>query len=218
MNHHFKSAAIAVLLVLPAVATRADQTNLVQNLSVRLAGISQGPTETNRNIVTTTTHFVRVNTADIIKQLGTATGSSFSSAANLVLITPLGIGAPSIAVRDRAASVDVSSFFVYEVKSGTVTSSELNLKSGRGSSTDYSIQRLALLDSYDFAPLTLHLDVQGVAVESATISPNRATRSGLEAGVSGWGDQGGTDVLLEGTFQLDGGTFEIMRSGPPPNA
>ncbi|HZR19507.1 MAG TPA: hypothetical protein VFE51_19625 [Verrucomicrobiae bacterium] len=217
MNHYLQLSAIVALLLSPLAHARADQTNLVQDLRIHLDGIAQGQTVTNRNVVTTSVRFVRVNSADVIKQLGTATGNSFSSTANLVLITPLGGGTSSIAVRDGTTSVDVTSFFQYEVKSASVSSSELNLKTGRASSTEYSIQRLALVDSAGSSPLTLHFDVQGVAVDSSATSPAGTTRTGLDAAVSGWGDQNANSILLEGTFRLEGNTLEVVSSAPPPN-
>ena len=48
MKQHVKIAAVAALFVLGAVQTKADQTNLVQDLSIRLDGITQGSTVTTR--------------------------------------------------------------------------------------------------------------------------------------------------------------------------
>ena len=217
MNHHLQLSAIAALLLLPAVPSRADQTNLVQTLTIRLAGISQGDTQTSRNVVTTSVKNARVNTGEVIKQLGTATGNSFSTSARLALVTPLGgAGSASIVVRDQGSSVDVTSFFVYETKSATLTSSQSNLRTGRGDSTEYSIQHLALVDSASYAPLTLHLDLQGVAVQSTSTGPN-GSQTELDASVSGWGDENGSAVLLEGSFSLEGNTLEVVSSAPPPN-
>ena len=215
MNQHIKILAMASLFVLGGRQTRADQTNLVQTLNIHLGGITQGPTETNGNIVKTSTTFEGVITADVIKQLGTATGNSFSSKANLVVVTPLPSGSSAIVIRDGTASVDVSSFFAYEVKSGFVSSSQLNLKAGRTSSTDYSIQRLALIDSTKYPSLSLHFDVQGVAVETSMTAPSTGTRADLDANVSGSGDQAGGVLLLEGTFRVHGYLLEVVPSAPP---
>ena len=212
MIQSVKITAIVALLVSGAVELRADQTNLVQNLNIRLTGITQGRTETNGNFVRTSVDFARVGNSDVIKQLGTATGNSFSSKAKLVVVTPLPSGNSAIMIRDGTASVDVTSFFVYEQKGGFVTSSQTNLKSGRGNSTDYSIQRLALVDS----SLTLHFDVQGVAVESTSFS-NSGTQTELDASASGFGDQNGKPLILEGTFQVQGNQLEVVSTAPPPN-
>jgi hypothetical protein len=217
MNQNVKTSIAAALLVLGALVSRADQTNLVQNLSVRLGGITQGPTHTNRNIVGTSADPVRVGTLDVVQQLGTVTGHSFSDQATLVLVTPLSGGSPAIVIRDGTLAVDVTSFFVYEVKTGFVSTSESNLKSGRSNSTDFSVQRLALVDSANYPALTLHFDVQGIAVDNTTTGPNTTPRIELDANVSGWGDQSGKLLLLEGTFRVQGYSLEVVTGVTPPN-
>lgn len=217
MNQYVKTSIVAASIALfGAFLCRADQTNLVQNLSLRLGGIEQGSTQTNRNIVRTSADPVRVGTSEVIQQLGTTTGHSFSDQAILVLVTPLPGGIPAIVIRDGTSAVDVSSFFVYEIKTGFVSSSQSNLRSGRSSSTDFSVQRLALVDSANYPALTLHFDVQGIAVDTTTTGPNAAPRVELDASVSGWGDQSGKLLLLEGTFRVQGYSLEVVTSGPPP--
>jgi hypothetical protein len=218
MNQYVKTSTVAALFTLALLQCRADQTNLVQNLTIRLVAISQGPTETNRNIIRTSTDFARVGTAEVIQQLGTATGNNFSEQANLLVVTPLPGGSPAIVVRDGTSSVDVSSFFVYEVKTGFVTSSQSNTRTGRSSSTDYSVERLALVDSASFPALTLHFDVQGIAVDTMSTAPNTGPHADLNANVSGSGDQNASLLLLEGVFRIQGYSLEVVTSAPPPNA
>lgn len=217
MKQYSKLSALVALLIIGTIQSRADQTNVVQTLAIHLGGLAQGPSETNGNIIKTSTTFAGIGTADVIQQLGTSTGNSFSSKASLVIVTPLPSGNSSIQVRDGAASVDVSSFFTYEVKSDFVSSAVANVKTGRSSSTDYSIQRLALIDATGLPALTLHFDVQGVAVDTTAIT-NTGTRVELDAGVSGSGDQGGNLRLFEGTFRIYGYSLEVVPSNPPPNA
>jgi hypothetical protein len=217
MKQHVKISAVATLLVLGALQIKADQTNLVQDLGIHLKGITQGATVTTKNVVKTATDSVKVGTADVIQQLGAATGNTFSDTANLVVVTPLPSGSSAIVIRDGTASVDVTSFFVYEVKSGFVSSSQSNLKTGRASSTDCSIQRLALVDSSGSPALTLHFDVQGIATETSTTDPSTGTRTGLDASVSGSGDENGKVLLLEGMFRIQGNTLEVVSTAPPPN-
>lgn len=131
------------------------------------------------------------------------------------MVTPLSGGNSAIVVRDGAASVDVSAFFVYEVKSGVVTTAQVSLKTGRGNSSNYSIQRLALVDSPAHAPLTLHFEVQGVATETSLMLPNAPTRTELDAGVVGWGDQAGNLLLLQGSFSIHGNSLEVVPDNPP---
>jgi uncharacterized lipoprotein NlpE involved in copper resistance len=218
MIHKNKIAAMAAVLVLIAIDGRADQTNLVQSLSIQLSGIAQGQPKTNGNVVRTGFDFVRVGTGDVITQLGSATGNSFSSKAKLVVVTPLPSGSSAIVVRDGSSSADVTSFFVYEQKSEFVSTGQTNLRTGRGNSTDYSIQRLALKDSTDNATLlSLHFDVQGVAVETSFFSATAGTQTELDASVSGSGDQNGKLIILEGSFRVQGNTLEVVSTAPPPN-
>ena len=56
------AAAAAVLFVLAAFQAKADHTNLVQNISIRLSGITQGGTRTNGNVVTTSINGAHVGT------------------------------------------------------------------------------------------------------------------------------------------------------------
>lgn len=218
MNQYLKLSAVALLSILGLAQTHADQTNVVQNLSIRLAGIYQGPTETNRNIVRINPGYARVSTADVLKQLGTATGNTFSDNAKLAVVTPLDGGNSALVVRDGTTSVEVTSFFVYEMKSGSVNTSYANLRSGRSTSSEYSIQRLALVDSAGSPALTLHFDVQGIAIQTTVTTPSTGTRSRVEADVSGSGDEAGKLLILEGTFRLDGYSLEVVATAPPPNA
>jgi hypothetical protein len=218
MKQIVKLTAIAALFVVSAAHTKADQTNLVQNLSIRLSGITQGQPETSGNVVRTSVAFWRVGTGDVIKQLGSATGNSFSDQAKLVVVTPLPSGTSAIVVRDGTGSVDVTSFFVYEQKSGFVSSSHANLKTGRSGSSNYSIQRLALTDSVAYSTvLGLHFDVQGVAVETSATSAAGDTRTELDAGVSGSGDENGNLLILEGSFRVYGHTLEVVPAADPPS-
>jgi hypothetical protein len=216
MNHLFKSAALAALVAMCGTPARADETNSVQNLSVRLSGITAGKTETNRNEVRAQLDFVNVSTGELIQRLGAATGNQFSDKAKLVVVTPLAGGNSAIQVRDGSASVDVTAFFEYEIKSPSVSSGETNLRNGQASSTAYSIQRLALVDAVNSPALTLHLDVQGIAVHSSVTGSATGNQSRLEIHVSGWGDDNGKALILEGSIRVAGYSLEVVTSGPPP--
>jgi hypothetical protein len=208
---------ITALIILGTVArVNADQTNLVQGLYLHLTGVSQGTTQTNGNIERTSLSPLTIETHDVITVLGSASGNSFSDAAKLVLITPLAGSSPTIWVRDGTVSVEVTSFFEYEVKTGVLTSSVTNLKSGRNSSSDYSIQRLALAGAPS-ANLAIHFDVQGIAAQN-TVTGVAGARTELNASVTGFGDEGGQLLILEGSFRLHGSSLEVVSSTPPPNA
>jgi hypothetical protein len=196
------------------MSSRADQTNLVQSLGIRLRGISQGDTKTNKNVVTTGLNMVRVGDAEVIAALAGAMGKTFTSQAQLFMISPLPSGTPSIVIRDGTSSVDVSAFFIYEVKSAVVTSSDSNLRTGRMNTANYSVQHLALIDA-DGATLNLHFDVQGITVETFSSGPNSNPQAQLNSNVSGSGDDAGKTVLFEGSFSLRGYTLEVVNNNPP---
>jgi len=206
------AAIAAVFFGLAASQAKADHTNLVQNLSVRLQGITQGGTRTNGNVVTTTVNSVRVGNGAIIDALGTATGNSFSAAAQLLAITLLPDGATSVVVRDGANEVDVSDFFSHNNLSDSVSSSQLNTKTGRSSETDYSIQEFSLHDVLG-QPISLHFDVQGIATEDLS---NAATPlSNLSADVTGSGDNNGQLMILQGSITVRGRTLEVVVDVSP---
>src|SRR5205814_709394 len=92
-------AVVAVAFGLAAFQAKADHTNLVQNLNIRLTGITQGGSRTNGNVVTTSANNVSVGDNAVVNALGAATGNSFSSSAGLFAITELPDGATIIVVR-----------------------------------------------------------------------------------------------------------------------
>lgn len=207
----FGLSTLAILLSL-GVATpgHADQTNMVQTVSIQLFGVSQGGTFTNRGFVVTSADVTRVDTRRVIAALGVATMNSFSSTSRLVVVSPLGGGGASIQVRDGANAVDVSGFFVYEQLSDTVTSSLFNLRSGRSFSTDYSIQRLALQDNEGAPALGLHFDVRGFATENST---NSGEAREVRIDAAGTGDRNDSLLILQGTISVRGRTLEVVPGG-----
>jgi len=214
MNHTRKlTAAAAAFLTLAALPTKADHTNLVQTINIRLSGITQGETRTNGNIVTTSANGVRVNTGSVIDALGAALGASFPDDAQLVAVTTLPDGPSSIFVRDANSSVDVTSFFSHETLSSAVTTSVVNIRTGRALETDYSIQRFALHNA-DGQTIGLHFDVQGIATEN--LSNAGTPRSDLSADVSGAGDRNGQVLILQGSITVRGRTLEVVPDDPEP--
>ncbi|HVV73125.1 MAG TPA: hypothetical protein VHI52_16750 [Verrucomicrobiae bacterium] len=197
-------------LVVGTWRVQADQTNLVQELSIHLAGLSQGPTVTNRNVVVTRTRDQHFNSHDVIAALGKSVGSAFSDSAKLLVITPLQGGNSAIVVRDGASSLDVSAYFIHEQSSGSVSAMETQVKTGRGTGTDYSIQRFALRDVPDSTPLDLHFDVNGVAEETTQTAPPQPARTELDAYVYGAGDSAGNLVILQGRVRVHGHTLEVV--------
>ncbi len=218
MKNTMKIAIMATAISLAAAYAWADQTNLVRNLDIRLVGYQQGGTTATRNVTTTTVDKVQVETADVINALATATGNSFSPAAQLVVITPLPSGSATIAVRDGGNSVDVSGFFVHNYLSDVVGKSTINSKTGKSSGSNYSFQEFNLQDVAGYQPMALHYAVSGVGVENFSLPAIPGPRSELSADVSGTGDSAGNLLILQGTIRISGQTIEVVPGNPggPP--
>jgi len=217
MNHVSKLLSLAAALAMATtVSAWADQTNLVQELSIQLNGIKQGPTTTVRNQVITSLDSARVTTRQVVEALGTATGNTFSQSARLLVVTPLAGGYSSVVIRDGGNSVDVSSFFTHTQQGGEVTSSVLNLRSNRGVTNAYGIQRFALADSPWLGAVGMHFDVSGIAVDTSTTDAS-APGSETNADVVGSGDRGGTTLILQGTIRIRGHALEVVPSVINPN-
>jgi hypothetical protein len=205
----FKLAVLGAVALAFAAQVQAQQTNLVQNLSIQLSGFSQGGAATFSHTVETNVNPVRVDTRQIIQALATATMNSFSSTSKLVVVTPLGGGNPSIQVRDGSnPPVDVSEFFDLEALSGSVNGSVQDTRSGRGSSISYEIARFALQDAVG-ASLSIHFDVNGVTTTSSDIPSSGVPIPMVNANVSGSGDRNGNLLILQGSIVIFGRTLEV---------
>jgi len=214
MQKTVKVTVLAALLAFTTAQIKADQTNLVQEFNIQLTGVSQGATSTTRNVTVTQVNAARVDTRDVINALGAATGNSFSRAAKLLVITALPQGWVSVVVQDGTTRVDVSWFFLLEQESGQVSSSTVNLRTGRGSSTSYGIERFALSDAGGYPGLSVHFDVQGIATDQ-TNTENAPSRQ-VTADVAGAGDRAGNLVILQGTIRIHGFSLEVVADGPAP--
>ena len=216
MSKALRLAAMATLLSAAVVQAQTYQTNLVQNLGIQIFGVKQGGTSTNGNLVFTSADMARVDTRQVIQALAAATANSFSSTGRLVLVTPLGGGNAAVQVRDGSTTVDVTSFFLLQPLSGSVTGSLLNTRTGRSVRTVYSIQRFALQDSDGFPALMLHFDVNGMAAQTSTINVNGGPGGDLNSNVAGTGDRNGNLLVLQGSINAFGHTVEVVLSGPGP--
>lgn len=216
MKHTTEFAVIAAVLCLAPAHARADRTNLVGNLSIRLLGFKQGGTTTTRNTTTTSVNRVRLDTRDIINALGTATGNAFSDAARLVLIRPFSYGYPTIAIRDGGNSFDVTGLVLQDRLSDSVGSSTINNRSGRYVASTYSIDRLTLQDAPGYPPLTLHFSVSGLTTDTLSNVASPRLRGDLNTDVSGSGDSEGEVLILQGTIRVQGETLEVVPSGNEP--
>nr|AUN37542.1 hypothetical protein [uncultured bacterium] len=208
-----KTIALTFALVTVISQVRADQTNFVQALQVRLQALKQGGTSTNRNVVTTSVNTEVINNRDITAALGPVTGNNFAPTARLVMVTPVGGGNSKVEVRDGNSKVDVTAFFVFEQVGAAVTQGTTNLRNGNSNHTTYSIQHLVLQDAFGSA-LTLHFDVRGLSIDNITRGDNG--RLELNAEVSGSGDKNGAAMVLIGTVDITGGTTEVVTDEIPP--
>ena len=200
---------LSVLSLAWATQVHAQQTNLVQNLSVDLFGFAQGGSSSFGNTVTTNINVVHVGTREIIQALAAATANSFSSTSKLVLVTPLGGGSLAVQVRDGANTpVDVSDFFVVQVLTGSVNASVLNTKNGHGTSVSYDVEAFTLQDA-DGATLNVHFGLMGIATSNSSTPHFGPQSPGTSANVSGGGDRNGKLLILQGSINTFGNTLEV---------
>ncbi len=207
-----KLAILAAVAFAGALQVQAQQTNLVQNLSIQLFGFSQGGVSNFRGTVTTNVNIVQVGTRQIIQALGTSTGNTFSPFSRLVMVTPVdGSASPSVQVRDGSnTTVDVTGFFVIQSLSDSVDSGVFTTRTQRGTSVSYKITRFALQDN-DGQSINLHFDVDGIATINSSTPFNGAPLSpSIDANVSGSGDRNGNLLILQGSVDIIGHTFEVQ--------
>jgi hypothetical protein len=210
----FKFAAVAALLTLGTVQLRADQTNIVETIQIRLLGLKQGATTSNRTAVVTSVDTVRLDNRQVIRALGSSTGNSFSPASRLVLVTPMNGTAATVQVRDGNLTVDVTGHFALEQLSTAVTSSALINRTGASTQTSYSIQRFALQDDV-YGNVSLHFSVSGIATDTATNRTRRGQRTELNIDAAGSGDSEGTPLVIQGSINLSGETLEVVPDEGP---
>lgn len=214
MNQIKKLTAMAALFTVAALRCNADTTNLVQDISIQLTGFRQGATQTNGNSVSTGVDSARVGTDGVVAALGAATGNSFSRFARLVSVTSLSDGSSSVQIRDGGNSVDVTAFFGHEQFGDTLLTGSTNLRNGRSSEADFSVQRFTLHDVGGYSPLTLHFDVQGITeVDDSANGGVSSPGSNLTGNVVGTGDRNGRFMILEGSVSLQGHRTEVVPDG-----
>jgi hypothetical protein len=202
--------ALSTLLAVCPGTALADKTNLVQEVSIQLAGLTQGGTTTNRNNnVITSTDVVSVGSRQVIAAIGAAYGNTFSRAAKLVAVTPVDGGNTAFQIRDGTNTFGVTDLFEYSQSSGTVSSSVTSGRSGRVSSSEYSVRSLKL-QSYGAIEPSLTFSVQGIAVESSTAAAGAAAVSETSIDVSGSGTKSGALVILQGSIRIRGNTLEVV--------
>jgi len=207
--------AIVGLFTMATTQAQTLQTNLVQTLNIQLFGLKQGTTTTNGNYVITPANVTTLGSGEIINAIGTATGNTFSSAATLVVVTPLPNGTPGVQVEDGTNFVDVSSFFSFQPLSGSVFNSFSNTRTGRSSSSSYSIEQFVLQDGT--APLNVHFNVNGLATENFFENATLSNFGELNVSVTGSGDRNGSLLILQGSIRIRGHTLQVVVTNPGGN-
>ncbi|HWC59497.1 MAG TPA: hypothetical protein VHC44_07360 [Verrucomicrobiae bacterium] len=211
-----KIAVLAVAAMVAAIQAQAGvQTNVVQNLSVQLFGVSQGNAFSFGGTSGTNVNNVIVGTRQVIQALGTATGNSFSFSSRLVVVTPIDGGSSQIQVRDGSnAPVDVSHFFSMQELSGSVDGSVTTTRPARSTSVSYLVARFVLADA-DGQTLPLHFDVNGFTTINSTSGGFFGSQGPTtDANVSGSGDRNGNLIILQGSVDIFGRTLEVVTTGP----
>ena len=211
-----KSAVLAVVaLAAVAQVQAAQQTNVVQNLSIQLFGVSQGGSFSFGGTSGTNVNSVRVDTRQVIQALANATANSFSSTSRLVVVTPIDGGDSRIQVRDGSnPPVDVTDFLIFQELSGSVDGSVTTTRPPRTTTVSYVIARFALQDA-DGQTLPLHFDVNGfTTINSSTGGFGGRQGSSTDANVSGSGDRKGNLLILQGSVDIFGRSLEVVETGP----
>jgi len=227
MKKLFGIVPLAALILAGAAPTTLAQTQTdeVLVLNIQLTTVSQGPTTTNRaGVVSTSVQVHRITSKDVIQVLGAATWNTFSSNAQLVLLTPTNdLDAWTVQVRDGNNQLDVSGFFAHQPGALEVGSSSFNPRLATGSGADYGVDSFSLQDQGGYAPLTEHFSVSGLTITSLRGVVRRGQVVGqvgrVDAQVSGTGDNNGNAIVIQGSIHAVGNSTEVITidGGGGPN-
>ena len=201
------------------------QTDEVLVLNIQLNAVSQGPTTTNRaGVVSTSVQVHRITSGEIIQVLGAATGNSFSTNAQLVLLTPTNdLDAWTVQIRDGNNQLDVSGFIAHQPGALEVGSSSFNPRTGNASGADYGVDSFSLQDQGGFPALTEHFSVSGLTITSSRGVVRQGKVAGqvdrVDAQVSGTGDNNGNATVIQGSVHAVGNSTEVITvvGGGGPN-
>ena len=207
-----KGAVLAIVVMAAVAQVQAtQQTNVVQNLSIQLFGVSQGGSFAFGGTSGTNVNSARVDTRQVIQALANATANSFSSTSKLVVVTPIDGGASRIQVRDGGnPAVDVTDFFNFQELSGSVDGAANTTRPRRSTTVSYVIARFALQDA-DGQTLPLHFDVNGfTTINSSTGGFGGQQGPNTDANVAGSGDRNGNLLILQGSVEIFGRSLEVV--------
>jgi hypothetical protein len=189
-------------------------TNLVQTITVSAVTYSQGSTTTNGTLVTKRLAGGTLFTPDVVNVIGTSLGTTFSSKARLLRITPLlPPDESAVVIQDGTNRTDVSGFFDIDAVSDTMESSILDIATGRFTAVDFDVQRFQFHNAGGFPDTTLHFDVQGFtstrsqSVAGGGLVIGQAPQ--VVATVAGPGDRGGTNLVVRGSIRILGVSLEV---------
>jgi hypothetical protein len=208
-----KLTAIFTAIMLAGLAqSNAATTNLVQTISIALAGYEQGPTNhPSTNVTTIAVNRFRLTTKELITEIGLATSNSFSGRAQLVLVTDTASSnsVSSVEIRDGTnAPVDVSSIFTIGEGFG-VRSLYSNSATGVSSAVRYHNLHLAETNS----TLASSLNLRGFAVTtrvSFKCFDNLISVDTVNADVAGTSvDTNGIPGVVNGSVSISGDTIKI---------
>jgi hypothetical protein len=120
-----------------------------------------------------------------------------------------------IVIQDGALRVDVTSFFILETRSESLSASALDTTTGKFVATTIDIQRLRLRDRGGFPNLTLHFDIRGFATtKSKSVLDSQGVVIGqanaVTAQLTGDGDKNGDTILLRASLKITGAALEIL--------
>jgi hypothetical protein len=211
-----KATLFAVLVSLSALQTRAlaASTNIVQNITFQFTGYEQGPTnQLTSNITAIAVNVIKFGTKDVIKVIGEAIPTNFSSSAKLVYITRVNANTNinGFEIRDGSNRVDVTSFLAGTGRNTNdlVRSLLTNRKLGFSAGVGYSTFRLVVTN---VPPASLKVD--GFAIARHATIHDRLTGlilgvDTLNASLAGTGtDTNGVPFVTTGTLEVIGSVVE----------
>jgi hypothetical protein len=218
MIQKLKLAGMAAFISAIALASQA-QTNVVESVTFALTAFYQGQSVAVTNVshhltnVTQNAASVSIATKDIIAVLGKATANTFSSAAQLLRVTPIlkGVNGPTtIIIRDASSKatniVDVSGFFMVS-GTGTAVDNSTSTNNVLITDTSYSTKNLSLADQAGYPALTAHFNLQGFVVANLTRDIFKdgliASGSSTTWTVNGTGDRNGVPFVVEGNSTVN---------------
>jgi hypothetical protein len=172
-------------------------TNVVQTVTIALTGFEQSGSGASP---------VHLSTKDFLKDLQTATGTTFSPRAKLTAVTPLGGGTTAFIVQDpsntNSASTDVSGL-LSAMTVGTPVAKVRTGSRGKVAGTAYSVESFSYGSTdTNGTPTAITLtDVQG-------FTTTQLGNGAFNAQVHGTGTHNGNPIVVKGNINGGPGKFQ----------